>query len=409
MLPRKAPDLAVPHRSAVEQELQRVLQSPLFRGGSRAEHCLRFIVERALDGQTDRLKERCIGAEVFGRDPNYDTGSDAIVRVTVNDLRKKLAQFYMNPGTPPAVRIDLPTGSYMPEFHFAEPGPEKGQPASSAARLRLLLLSGLCLLALAALTYGLVRRSRPEAALEKFWAPLLRGDRSVLVCVGNPVVYVPSTLWKERFHAAHPGLETFSPFIYPLAESALSAGDIVASNSQFVAAGDALATSRIAATLSRLSKRFEVRTGVDVTYADLRSSPSVLIGYSNLMHRELAKGLRFTVELVNETEKRVRDNATPEKSFLVTGIQPDGRSEVDYGIISRLAPADTGQPIIQVAGVTQSGTRAAGEFVCDENALKQALSLLPQNWASRNLQIVIRVRVLGQTISPPKIVAAHSW
>src|SRR4029077_20420764 len=59
--------------------------------------------------------ERSLGVDLFARSPSYDTGEDAIVRVTASDVRKRLHQFYSE--TRFDIRIDLPSGSYVPEFH----------------------------------------------------------------------------------------------------------------------------------------------------------------------------------------------------------------------------------------------------------------------------------------------------
>ena len=69
------------------------------------------MVEKALDGDFDLLKERLIGSELFGRSPGYDTGEDAIVRVAASDLRKRLLQFYGSSNPQSRFRIDLPPGS----------------------------------------------------------------------------------------------------------------------------------------------------------------------------------------------------------------------------------------------------------------------------------------------------------
>ena len=70
-----------------------------------------------------------IGAEMFGRPIGYDTGSDSVVRVKASEVRKRLAQFYVEIKEKPAVRIELPSGSYVPKFRF-EP-PERTAPPQS--------------------------------------------------------------------------------------------------------------------------------------------------------------------------------------------------------------------------------------------------------------------------------------
>ena len=77
-----------------------------------------MIVEHALAGRLDNLRERMIGAEMFGRPIDYDTANDAVVRVKANEVRRRLAQYYSEEGAgQDAVRIELPTGSYVPELH----------------------------------------------------------------------------------------------------------------------------------------------------------------------------------------------------------------------------------------------------------------------------------------------------
>jgi hypothetical protein len=73
-------------------------------------------VEQALAGHFESLKERVIGIELFGRSPSYDTGEDAIVRVTASDVRKRLLQFYGEGHGTSKFRVSLPSGSYIPEI-----------------------------------------------------------------------------------------------------------------------------------------------------------------------------------------------------------------------------------------------------------------------------------------------------
>jgi hypothetical protein len=112
--------------SAVRTHLREVLSSDAFMGSHRAQLFLQLIVEHALAGRWDCLRERMLGAEMFGRPINYDTGNDAVVRVKASEVRRKLAQYYQVMTTPPIVQIDLPAGNYVPQFHWAPataPGP----------------------------------------------------------------------------------------------------------------------------------------------------------------------------------------------------------------------------------------------------------------------------------------------
>jgi len=105
-----------PTPDEVRAALERVLASSSFAGTSRLSRFLRFVVERSLAGEAERLKEYVIGVEVFDRDERYDPRIDSIVRVEAGRLRAKLDEYYRGAGAGDAVAIVLEKGSYAPEF-----------------------------------------------------------------------------------------------------------------------------------------------------------------------------------------------------------------------------------------------------------------------------------------------------
>ena len=104
--------------AAVRSHLIEVLGSDAFKGGRRAQEFLQLVVEHALAGRFDSLRERMLGAEMFGRPVDYDTANDAVVRVKATEVRKRLAQYYRSLEPAPPVRIELQTGSYVPQYYF---------------------------------------------------------------------------------------------------------------------------------------------------------------------------------------------------------------------------------------------------------------------------------------------------
>ena len=115
-------------RKLISEEMERVLGSREFSASERSCALLRYLVESALDGSGHQLKERTIGVDLFGRDASYDTGRDAIVRVSANGVRKRLLAHYAKAGLarePGRVQISLPAGSYMVEFHILPLGQDE--------------------------------------------------------------------------------------------------------------------------------------------------------------------------------------------------------------------------------------------------------------------------------------------
>src|SRR5438045_4597721 len=120
--------------SAVNSQLTRILESPHFRNSKRSQALLRFILESALSGDHAPLKERSIGAAVFGRDVSYDTAQDPIVRNAAIEVRKRLAQYYLEPEHACELRIELPLGSYLPTFTVDAPAAEPQTPSTPRPR-----------------------------------------------------------------------------------------------------------------------------------------------------------------------------------------------------------------------------------------------------------------------------------
>lgn len=115
--------LPLPHQgrqietARVHLALDAVLQSPSFRSSKQCQALLRYIVEHTLAGEDHLLRERVIGANVFNRAPDYDTGNDPVVRARAGEVRKRLAQHYLQEGGGGQdLRIDIPSGSYQATF-----------------------------------------------------------------------------------------------------------------------------------------------------------------------------------------------------------------------------------------------------------------------------------------------------
>lgn len=144
----------------VRAELERVLASRGFRDAGRLAPFLRHLVETALAGETERLKESVLGVEVFQRPADYDPRTDPIVRVEARRLRARLEEYYAAEGSGSPVRIGLPKGGYVPAFAGA------GQPGGGAVfkMRKAVLLAGVLLPVLAVVAILVARRGAPELA-----------------------------------------------------------------------------------------------------------------------------------------------------------------------------------------------------------------------------------------------------
>jgi hypothetical protein len=132
-------DSAIPFEE-VEAQLQRILQSAVFRNAPRHSRFLEFTVQKTLAGKGEEIKEYVVGLEVFDQPSEFDPRSDPVVRAEARRLRSRLADYYKTIGEFDPVQVDLPKGTYVPVFarrngHAISPSPEAPSEAEKSSLL----------------------------------------------------------------------------------------------------------------------------------------------------------------------------------------------------------------------------------------------------------------------------------
>ena len=427
--------------ACIPRALDQVLSSPPFRNTQQCQNLLRYIVKHTLAGEDHLLRERVIGSEVFGRRPDYEPGEDPVVRLRAAEVRKRLAQFYQSAMEAPEVHIDIPSGSYRatfrwrdsanpllheaelslathpvePEPHSLAPAPDFQKvaavaevlPADSRKRIRLTYAAiTLALLAAAVLVVSMPPDGAQASRFREFWSLWTNSSKPVIIAIGSNAVYRLSDTMNDQYAKDH-DLETHgAEFFVPLTpDVTLRGSDLHPAENSFVALGDVAAVSSMVANLTRLKQSFQERFPNDISFAELRNSPSVLIGgFNNAMTLELTKNMRFVLRARNEID----DIQDPNRRWLLHA-SADSHDTEDYAIITRLTQRQGDAPILSVAGMGQYGTLAAADFVCSPAAISEMTRRLPKDWASRNLQLVLHVKVVDFKPAATEVVAVHSW
>jgi hypothetical protein len=185
----------------------------------------------------------------------------------------------------------------------------------------------------------------------------------------------------------------------------LSADDLFPAYNSFVALGDVAAVSRIVATLTQTKKPFQERFPNDVSFAELRENPSVLIGgFNNPMTLELTKQLQFVMRGGNE----ITDTLDPKRKWQLNVLK-DPPDTADYAIITRLVQRNGDAPLIGVAGLGQYGTLASAELICSPTNIHLVTDRLPHGWSEKNFQVVVRISIVDFKASAAEVVAYKSW
>src|SRR5579871_1310378 len=69
-----------------------------------------FLIDCSATGRAP--KETEVAIEVFGKDMSFDVAQDAMVRVYVHKLRRKLEEYYSGAGRGEPNRLTIPKGAY---------------------------------------------------------------------------------------------------------------------------------------------------------------------------------------------------------------------------------------------------------------------------------------------------------
>jgi hypothetical protein len=411
--------------TAVHSHLAKILESPHFRNSKRSLSLLRFVVEAAVAGDHNSLKERCIGAAVFGRETAYDTAQDPIVRNAAIEVRKRLAQYYMDPEHACELRIELPIGSYVPTFTVeaavAEPlkplaEPEKlpaesVRPVTARRTLRWVLAAGI--VAAMGITVALLWSGRrtPVSELEAFWEPVFRDRSTIQICIGQPTRLYrftgPRTEELNRLLAGPASSDRNRP------ELAIAAGELAWVAPEYLFSRDALSAFKVASWIQSKGRAYQIMSVSQTNYSRLRHAPLVAIGaFNNSWAMRVTADLRFVFDhrtingiTYNSIDDRRNPNAVNWKV-----MQPAaGAMTDDFAIVTRVFDPSTEKTVISVAGIEAYGTLAAGEFVTEPEYVGVALGAVRRDWRRKNVQFVLTTKIIDGTPGPPRVLASHVW
>ena len=421
--------LEIPSRE-IEQQLSRLLDSHHFRHSHRYPALLKYLVEQTLIGRSAELKERLLGIEVFHRAPDYDTNVDPVVRVTAAEVRKRIAQYYLEPAHAHEVRIEIPTGSYVPHFYRPQglppvPTAENGEishgngDGSSAEghaaeaesvvaperrhrwraiywpHIAIAVLIGGVLAYLGMRANGSLDLWR-EHAVRDFWAPLSSGDTPVFVVIGDHTVGSTGNALRASQGAA----------VNP-AEDVLQ----LMNEHEQVTMSDVTSLFKVLEYMIRHDKKYTAVGAGAASFDDLGKGPVLLFaGLDNRWTMRLAENLPYRfVDSPNDAIGIIEDSQNPSRRWQVDFSVPYSKLPVDYAIVARYFDPVIEQQVVIVAGVGQTGTVSASEFVTSERMIEDMDKLAPKGWKHGNVEVVLQTSVIDGHPGPPHIVASHFW
>jgi hypothetical protein len=400
---------AAEEQARVERQLERVLAHSSFRNSRRYQAFLRYIVEEKFRDNGAHLKERMIGVSVFQQPLNYDTNANSVVRVTAGEIRRRLAQYYLEATLEDEILIELPVGSYVPKFHIRDVAPppetilldlerqlppggeefskqeipvvqESANPSKAAAwshtAIIALFISSCLLLVSFAVAFATRRGTTTET--DRIWKGAF-GSQNVLLCAGSL-----DTVRRSESHAQVQ--HSYVGFSFTTARTAVIIGTAIGH-----AGGSAFLLPE-----------------QDTNFGDLQRSPAVLIGaFSNEWTLRLQAPLRYQFFRSSDGSLAgIVDTKNPgSKRFMIDASQPTR----DYGIVAHFRSPTTGQSTVIAAGLAMHGTAAVRMFLSSPELLKEFSKSAPSGWEKRNYEIVLASDLINNLADPPTVVDAYFW
>jgi hypothetical protein len=386
------------HLSLFEKrdELRRVLGSKQFANSPKKTRFLEFVSEQTLQGNGEKLNEYLIGVEVYERGGEFNPQKDPIVRVQAHEIRRLLRKYYEEEGKDSPIRIDLPSGHYVPVFSRTAP-PEVNAVANLAEALQppanrrylalIFVLSILCLGLIAVVVTGwLDRRSAYNVAraqhlpenLEWFWNPFLSTEEGPLITIPN----------HPLLRAAHDGdsAETLARG-HEIAKSSLPEFRdtihfhelkrfiFVPSLTDFTSVGETLGTVRLCQMFYSVGQKCRVQQSRLVNLEEIKGDNAILLGgnqtWSGRVFLNL-QGFHFQggVILNRNPQPGERTVYKPEFDPVTNHLTRD------YALVLMLPNEIRERRVLLIYGIYTQGSQAAIEYLTNPERMAELRAAL---------------------------------
>lgn len=437
--------------AALQKHVSEIIRGPAFKGSHRSGQFLKYIIDQSIAGRFDLLKERLIGIELFGRSPSYDTGEDAIVRVTASDVRRRLLQHYGTNEKPSAFRLSVPLGSYIPEItrfatdegansieshpqvnHIhAEAGLSQdvhGDPAAKPATTNprtgrsywgAILLG--CIAGAAVVLLGIVfnRSATIKAApstreLSLPWTGLLSPAHPVHLITSDPnIVAIQSVTGSEL------SLSDYANHKYIPDESRLTPEEVrychaILWGDNSAAAVDPPIAVRIGALAAMNAKTIDSRASRSIQFSDLKTDDNfIFLGsprsdpWTSLFSDQL--DFRFTFDQASKQEIIVNRHPRANEAARYVPTALGWATGQSFAIVAFIQNPDTNGQVLMLAGANGEGTEAAGEFITDLPRLSKSLRAcgIKPNGPPAHFEFLLGLNTMAHSPSHVDVVACH--
>jgi hypothetical protein len=338
-----------------------------------------YLVECARQGKSP--KELDIALDALGRGPQFDVGQDALVRVYIHKLRKKLEEFYSAAGKDEDPRIAIPRGEYRLALTSRAAALEDPAPPIETAPSPVRWRSWLGLALAASLLANLLLLFLPmngghkpdplaDVRSSSLWAPLLDDSLPIYVIAGD--YYIFGEL--DEYQNVKRLIRDFNVNSQMDFEQAVQLDASIADKYQdlnlaYLPTSIAFALRELMPVLAVAGDRVHMVMASDATPDQLKNGHVIYVGYFSGMgslRQIVFAGSRLST---GSTYDELQDNKTGQRYLSNVGLERGKLKYHDYGYVSSF-PGTGGNQIIIVAGTRDIAVMRTAELVTRKASLQ---------------------------------------
>jgi hypothetical protein len=376
------------------EELRRILESKHFASAPKKTRFLEFVSEQTFLGSGDKLNEYLIGVEVYDRGPEFNPQKDPIVRVQAHEIRRLLKEYYEENGKDSLIRVDLPSGHYVPVFRRStaeeadeakpaiEPqrfGPQRGKWLHTA--LTWILAATSLMLAFLLVTRGghgkavhpgSAATALPEG-LEWFWHPFLPPAEPPLIVIPNhPLLRAahdgdsPQTL-AEGHEIPKAELPEFRDTIH---FRELKRFLFVPSITDFTSVGETMGLVGLCQMLSDVGEKYRVQQSRLVNLEEIKQDNAILLGGNQAWSGRVflnVEGFHFQSGVIYNRSPRAGEKALYKPEFDPVTNQ----LRRDYALVLMLPNERSENRVLLIYGIYTQGSQAAIEYLINPERMTE--------------------------------------
>ena len=398
---------AMPSISLFErrEELRRVLESKYFANSPKKTRFLEFVCEQTFLGNGDKLNESLIGVEVYDRGVDFNPQADPIVRVQAHEIRRLLNKYYEEAGHGGLIRLDLPSGHYVPVFRRStsdESAPDtptaladEEAPVPNRVHLGITLVLGALCLALASLLVvswknGSAVQPRGHApslpeGLEWFWRPFLPPADAPLITIPNhPLLRAAhegdsSQTLAEGHEIPKASLPEFRDTIH---FRELKRFVFVPSLTDFTSVGETLGVVNLCKMFANVGQECRVQPSRLVNFEEIKGDNAILLGGNQSWSGRVflnVEGFHFQSGVILNRSPQPGEKAVYKPEFDPVTNQ----LMRDYAVVLMLPNERREKRVLLIYGIYTQGSQAAIEYLTNPERMaelhKALLNLAPDH------------------------------